>query len=537
MKLMIDTLLLIVSLPAFALACALWAVVGFEGARRSGYHAPGASTVLLVSACAGILTTLVRSPPNSAGFRFFVDFFWLTWLFASATTAALLLVLPRRATRTFGNRRPRFPFARAGQLLIAAAWMLIALTIGWRLRDSITSTQLFNGIALAVGVLVPTGRYLVRKGRRVEVEASSDANAIEALDDPVLYLRAFAQERQFFFIASAADSKGLAKRWHATVAKPDQNVGGTFEEYFAGAVRQSLGPLVALGSPEDYVAPEGAARLYAKDSDWMQHVDTLMRKARCILVEAGASSNLRWEFEHIRKEGFHEKLFLITRPSTEGKWLSWAFWRLVWRIQNVPSLPFAKFAAALAPLGYELGGIDPEPGSVIAFDADGKSLLLTTGASWPGEFVKPILDWTREGRKSGRHVPATCGRCGKRIYALPQGTDPASRECRDCRYGPPWKRAWKRSAAILYVQVWVFGGLLGVPVLMALIVPKDSFVDRHAGGIFTTFFIASLVALFWVLGRMADPPPLHEPDTSASGEPAGAAARPVGDGRRGRPGR
>jgi hypothetical protein len=55
--------------------------------------------------------------------------------------------------------------------------------------------------------------------------------------------------------------------------------------------------LVALGSPEDYLAPAGAARLYAKDSDWTQHVDLLARNARSIVVEVGASANLRWEFE------------------------------------------------------------------------------------------------------------------------------------------------------------------------------------------------------------------------------------------------
>jgi hypothetical protein len=82
---MFEVLLLIISIPAFCLACALWAVVGYQSARRMGYRAPGASMILLIGACAGVASTVIRNPPNSTGYRFFVDFFWLTWLFAVAT--------------------------------------------------------------------------------------------------------------------------------------------------------------------------------------------------------------------------------------------------------------------------------------------------------------------------------------------------------------------------------------------------------------------------------------------------------------------
>jgi len=515
---MLDILLLITSLPVFALACALWAVVGYQSARRIGYRAPGASMILAIGACAGVASTVIRNPPNSTGYKFFVDFFWLTWLFAVATTAILVLALPRKQVRTFGKRHPRFPLVRCGQLLIAAAFVLSAVTISWRLGGSMDSQQFTSSLVLAFGFLAPTGRYLVRRGRRVEAEASSDEYAAEGLDHPVLYLRAFNQERQFFFIGSAAEDRALARGWHATVATPEQNVGGTFEEYFAGAMQRSLGPLVALGSPEDYLAPEGAARLYAKDSDWMQHVDVLTRKARSIVVEVGASANLRWEFEHIRKEGLHQKLFVITRPSTEGKWLSWAFWRLVWRVQGIPTVSFRQFAASLAPLGYDFSNVAPGPGSVIAFDADGKALLLTTGAAWPGEFVKPIRDWTLEHRLSGRRVPTPCPRCGRQTYAFAEDVHGPSDQCRDCRYGPPWKRAWKRSAAIIYVQLWFFGAFPAVPMLVVFIAPEGSFLDRHVDWVWGASFVISLGVLFRVLGRMEDPPPLREPDTSVSTE-------------------
>jgi len=512
---MLDVILILISLPALALACALWTVIGYGSARRLGYQPLGAAIVVFAGGASGVIATVLRHPPNSPGFRFFVDFFWLTWLFAVAVTAIILLVLPRRPRRTFGNRRPGFPFARIGQLLVVVAVLLSIVIIAASARGSMRSSQAGAGLALAFGFLLPTARYLQRLGRRADMEATSDQYGVERLEHPVLYLRAFKQEGQFFAIRAAGDYGTLPRHWHAAVSKPDQNVGGTFEEYFADALKSSIGSLVALGSPEDYVAPEGAARMYAKDTDWMEHVSTLARNAAAIVVEVGASANLRWEFEFIRKERLHQKLFVITRPSTEGKWLSWAFWRLVWRIQGSPNVSFREFAASLAPLGYDLAGVTGAPGSVIAFDADGKALLVTTSAVWPDEFVSPMRDWINGRHLTGRSVPAVCSRCGRGVYAFPDDAQ-SERECRDCRYGRPVVRVWKRIASRVYVQIWFvgLGVIFGIPAIWPP--PSGSFLDRHTSGVLMVPFVAWTAILVLVLGRMDDPPPLGEPDAAAA---------------------
>lgn len=315
---MLDIILILISLPALVLACALWAAVGYGSARRLGYRPIGAAMVMIAGGASGVVATIVRHPPNSTGFQFLVDFFWLTWLSAVVVTAIILLVLPRRQLRTFGNRRPGFPFARIGQLFVVAGLLLSTVVIAWSVRRSMDSAQAVAGLALAAGFLLPTGRYLQRLGRRADAEATSDQYGVERLEHPVLYLRAFRQEGQFFTIRAASEYGTLPRSWHAAVSKPDQNVGRTFEEYFADALKGSIGPFVALGSPEDYMAPEGAARLYAKDTDWMEHVNVLARNAAAIVVEVGASANLRWEFEYIRQEGLHQKLFVIT-PALDGR--------------------------------------------------------------------------------------------------------------------------------------------------------------------------------------------------------------------------
>ena len=513
---MLDIILILISLPALVLACALWAAVGYGSARRLGYRPVGAAMVMIAGGASGVVATIVRHPPNSTGLQFLVDFFWLTWLSAVVVTAIILLVLPRRQLRTFGNRRPGFPFARIGQLLVVAGLLLSTVVIAWSVRGSMDSGQAVAGLALAAGFLLPTGRYLQRLGRRADSEATSDQYGVERLEHPVLYLRAFRQEGQFFTIRAASEYGTLPRSWHAAVSKPDQNVGRTFEEYFADALKGSIGPFVALGSPEDYMAPEGAARLYAKDTDWMEHVNVLARNAAAIVVEVGASANLRWEFEYIRQEGLHQKLFVITRPSTEGKWLSWAFWKLVWRIQGSPNVSFREVAASLAPLGYDLAGVDGGPGSVIAFDTDGKALLLTTRAVWPEEFVSPMRDWINERRLTGRCVPASCSRCGRRVYAFPEDTQKA-RECRDCRYGRPIVRVWKRIASRAYVLIWIVGIVVICGIAVIWPPASGSFFERHIGGVLMVPIVAWSAILMLVLGRMEDPPPLGEPDAVAIG--------------------
>ena len=97
-----------------------------------------------------------------------------------------------------------------------------------------------------------------------------------------------------------------AKSFHAAVAGDDQKIGLTVEEYWAPELNESIGPLVGLGSPEDYLAPPGALCLYAKHDEWKTRFSELARRAASIIVEVSKSDNLRWEFERLRSQGLRE---------------------------------------------------------------------------------------------------------------------------------------------------------------------------------------------------------------------------------------
>ncbi len=255
------------------------------------------------------------------------------------------------------------------------------------------------GSALSLGIMLGSaGLYLIRRGRNVLIPPMEEI----LRDDPrppVLYLRAFNQESQFFIIGTKAEYGAWSKSLHGEISKRYQNIGITLEEYLAEEITDSIGPFVALGSPEDYLAPPGALRVYAKDEDWKLRFDELARRSAGVIVEVSKSDNLRWELEHLQSEGLQEKLFILTRPSpTKGSKLSWAFWEMLWRLKGIRSMTWQEFREDLTKLGYEIGFGDPGPGAVLSFNMEGRGTVLTTGANWPTEFVEPIRAWIA-GRK------------------------------------------------------------------------------------------------------------------------------------------
>lgn len=477
----LEYLIFVASIFLFAFACIVVLVVSYGRARRKGYRPPGATLIILAGCVIGIIATVIRNPPNSTSYRFFVDFFWLPLLFSTAATAILIVVLPRRTLRTFGSRQFKFPFVEVGKAIIGGTILLFAVCLFLALSGKAESHVGGDAIKLAA-ILVPTGLYLIRRGRRLKTAPSFEESLIQDPRPPVLYIRAFKQEKQYFVLGTKSEYGAYAKTWHAAAGEDEQKIGITFEEYLSDAVESSLGPFVALGSPEDYLPPEGAMRMYAKDEDWMERFDQFARRAACILVEMGKSENLRWEFEHLRSEGLQQKLFVVTRHSTEGSRLGWAFLALLWRLGGIPQVTWQSFSVDLAKLGYEVGADDPGPGSVITFDAKGRGIVLTTHADLPAEFVEPIQNWVTAPEKVTPWRPFSCSSCGRRIYVPPDPTGEVRRWlCQDCNWeSTASDRAWLRIAPAAWVLLGILS-LVAVLVALGLWVPETAWPMRHLG--------------------------------------------------------
>jgi hypothetical protein len=281
-----------------------------------------------------------------------------------------------------------------------------------------------------------------------------------------LYLRSFAQESQCFVIGSKEKYSAYAPSWTAGLTDSYDNVHLTFEQYFRGTLTEAFGPFVALGSPEDYLPPEGAIRLYAKDADWTQRLDDLARRAVCILVEVGHSENLRWEFEHLRREGLQRKLFVLTQPSHEDAKLTWMYRGMFWRLKGNRPVRWRDFSRDLGQLGYDLNFDDPGPGCVISFDEKSRGVLLTAHADLPPEFVEPIEAWLASGKLIGRYLTTQCLSCGRRFHtAASSDGQVRDRFCPDCDLGlTPAVQLFRRMTPLSSA---VFGGALFVVVQAA----------------------------------------------------------------------
>ena len=196
-------------------------------------------------------------------------------------------------------------------------------------------------------------RYLdrLRREKTIEQVLSGD------LRPPVLYLRAFNQERDFFAVVPAEEyvdrvMNPFTRR--AVDAKQVQEIALTLEQYIKPEIEKGIGPLVALGSPEDYLPPEGAARTYADDVDWMERFKALVAEAQAIVMEVSRSENLRWELQWLRTLGLQTKLFLLTRPRRprELAWLTRLSYVWLPRLRGIPPSNWAEFSTDLRQLGY-----------------------------------------------------------------------------------------------------------------------------------------------------------------------------------------
>ncbi len=402
-EIQMDVLVYVVSILLFAGLIPALLVAGYLRTRRKGYRPPAALLVLLVGIVAGIAEAYIlsgRLPPQERGVLAFFVICWVPVLGSAATTGLLVRFLPRRNLRVFGQRRPRFPFATTGKALISLGVLICVFSFVWSTMGKAPDSVVSDSLKLLVFASA-FGGYLIFLGRHISGPASLEEITRTDPRPPVLYLRPFSQESDFFVSGPksryGAYARGLQRfamnlgesLGNDTALNSDPMVGIRFEEYFNGALKARVGPLFALGNPEDYTPPEGAVRTYATDADWKDYLDRIAKRSSCIVAEIASSDNMRWEFEYLRREGMQQKLFILTRPSSTANLSSRVFYKLVARLRGVSPVTWQTFAENLATFGYGLPN-DPGPGAVITFDGSGKGVIVASGAHLPLDYVEPV---------------------------------------------------------------------------------------------------------------------------------------------------
>jgi hypothetical protein len=429
---------------------------GYNAGRRRGYRAPGATVMVLMSWAAVFYAIYAFAPArisrSSHALHFTLYFFLMPAVVSTAFCALVARLLPARNPRQFGARKVRLPFRWIGRTISGLGILVGALAL-LALVPPPSFQAMLNFLSFGAFLWI-VGRYVGYLEHRAAPLPPPLVEALEtATTSPVgaLYLRSFKQEMQCFVIGPKEKYGGDAKRWMTGMADSYGNVHLTFEQFFHATLTEAFGPFVALGSPEDYINPEGAMRVYAGDTDWKDRVNDLAGRAACIVVELGESQNLRWEFEHLRRQGLQKKLFVVTQPSHDGARFAWVFRGAIWRLKGVPTVSWREFASDLSALGYNLDLEDSGPGSVIGFDENSCGILLTTQAELPDDFAKPMIAWLLGGERAGRHIPTQCLSCGRSFSsAMWEDGKVRDRLCKSCDEGlNPAERFLKRRRVLL----------------------------------------------------------------------------------------
>jgi hypothetical protein len=345
--------------------------------RRKGYRPFGAGLTVVAGLCAATGLAIVAGSIKDWSAVEFVTLYLvfvlgplLVWV---GVSALLFLALPRRYNRVFGPRHIRFPFIALGWVVIGIGMVCaLSLSLTWpvtgkHLKDY--ATPVIAGIAL-FAVFVRLGQPLILRGRFLANQQTLEAALASDPRPPILYVRPFELDQKLFVIGDK-DTYGRYQTKFLDSSKI-QKAFIRFEDYIGRSIKERIGPFVALGSPEDSVAPAGAARRYAKDGRWKEEFNQLLHTAAGVLVEVAVSDNVKWEFEQIREQGCHTRLFVITPHPTSSRvpprgwgWLA----RLTVRMSlAVSQTNWNQFVAILVPLGYHLDLEDPGPGCVVTFE-------------------------------------------------------------------------------------------------------------------------------------------------------------------------
>ncbi len=113
---------------------------------------------------------------------------------------------------------------------------------------------------------------------------------------PVFYLRSF-----------ASDSDELTKQMIDGVLKKDMP--RSTEENLVEQLRK-VGPVIAVGKPEEPLPKLGAARLYVQDDVWQQVVAGIATDCALIVLRVGGTHGFWWEIEYAINRGKPEQILV-----------------------------------------------------------------------------------------------------------------------------------------------------------------------------------------------------------------------------------
>ena len=332
-------------------------------------------------------------------------------------------VLPFRGThrRVFGPRRSIIPYRGLGGITIAIGIAIIVAIIVGKISGQ-------TGNPGPGFFLVALGIFWYQRGSRLK-EAPI---ALSHVEGSVLYLRAFDVENRPFVtgpysrLGEYSSELGSQEPRLTRMWRLDLTIKLSLEEFLSEAISKRIGPFVGLGNPGDKIPPAGAIREYAQDAAWKRRFTELAHSVKCIVLSVGDSGNLQWELAQIRQMGTNRKLCIFTSPRSLRKGVA-EIMRAEDSSREDLLSDWRSAGQVLDRAGFECEPACPGFGAALSFDDAGKSVLLTTDANTPEDYVMPVASWIAYGTRTGKCILTTCNSCGMCTYVAPNGSATASR--------------------------------------------------------------------------------------------------------------
>lgn len=208
---------------------------------------------------------------------------------------------------------------RSGQILLFAGPAIVAGILGLL---AVAFPSLENpGVAssLLLFVIAPLGFLLsiflafkiMYMGKQYEARGKAAPSQADTRQ-PVLYLRPF-----------MVDEVVTGLFWIMLFKTGMWPSFFSVEEQLAVAV-DPIGPLVAIGKPDEQLPTPGAVRRYFDDSTWQNIVQTWLSKARVIILRPGMSEGLWWELREAVATMHAESLLLLVLKMKQANYLTFS---------------------------------------------------------------------------------------------------------------------------------------------------------------------------------------------------------------------
>lgn len=316
------------TLGVLVLAVSLWACVSLGRPEdRSAWVAVGLAPLVSIAGVIGVIAAVTQGRVMAADAQSRADTLWVLVITYGVLSLALLPAsLSVLRTIRMRNRAGAeeavllslvFPWTRLKDYFLpegagtpTLALVLLAVGTGafvvlqFVARSSVAALAVATVFAVGSGA---AGRHFLRgRIRDFRTALESDGRA------PVLFLRPFADDHRAVWRLSPPSvvEAGSVRR--------------TFAEFVCRALG-TVGPVIAIAEPGCTRKTIGVAQQSLSDAEWQEKALELMRRAGVIVLLAGQTSGIKWEWDQLVQNGYLEKtIVLMPRGGGPAARAAWA---------------------------------------------------------------------------------------------------------------------------------------------------------------------------------------------------------------------